>query len=317
MEFTWTREEALGLYRVLYRRGQVTVAAVGVIIGLLLWWAGSDPLVTGCLLLLILLLLGRTVLMPRRLWKQQHPGASGTHRYTWNDDSIRWDTGVSSVEGRAGSVTRVETPPTFVVVRYRAPGVSGIPARCFMDDAQRDDFLRVAGSLAASERSVEGARQDRQRNLVTKALCVGFALVVMGLSIVRSALRDDAPHQPEFDAATERWAEAGPASYELSYTIEMEGSGSENCRVLVVEGEIASAVPLDGGECPNTEQGPSNMEDLFEYVRGGLAREPASVSLDFDPQDGHLIHVDVTESDDYGDWSITVTEVRPLDRSNS
>lgn len=129
---------------------------------------------------------------------------------------------------------------------------------------------------------------------VAMALIPIVALVV-GLIVVLSG------GSSELDDARERWRDNGPTTYSMTYTITAQ-AGEAAATVLVTDGRVDSAAPVDDGDFVADGL---TVEDLFDAIDAA----DQVVEVEYDPELGYprraVLDVDSGGEDD--GWSFTVT----------
>lgn len=118
------------------------------------------------------------------------------------------------------------------------------------------------------------------------------------LLLAGCATGPDADLRDELEAARERWARSGLASYDLVVEASCFGPCMGEAIVRVRNGERIAVVDPDTGErveiaeMSDTPYG--TVEDLFDMVEGALAGEPDRLEVEFDRELGYptLIVID-------------------------
>jgi len=87
------------------------------------------------------------------------------------------------------------------------------------------------------------------------------------------------------------WSRAAPPAYEFDFrlTCFCVGIGVQPVRIAVSGGQVVAATIIETGRAvPDSELAAyPTVDSLFVRIHGWLARDPATVELSFDPDDGH------------------------------
>ena len=174
-----------------------------------------------------------------------------------------------------------------------------------MPRAPRVDLIDEAVLDAPAATPARSGSRRIRRLLV---LLAPFAALLL-FSVV-TAMQASSPTQEVVDAAS-RWAEQGPASYELAYVIESDGE---------VIG--AASLVVDDGVLTSYETASPQLEDRVVYTVEAtffrieeVAREDADavVAVDYDPDLGHArsVTLDLRPGEPGGEWTLTVADFVP------
>ncbi len=170
-----------------------------------------------------------------------------------------------------------------------------------MPRAPRVDLIQEA---VLDEPAAPAAPRSRRLRRLLLLLAPFVALLMF--SIV-TAMQATSPRQEVVDAAT-RWAEHGPASYELAYVIEADGDVVGAASVVVTDGVLASY-----------ETASPELEDRIVYTVEAtffriedVARDDADavLAVDYDPDLGYArsVTLDLKPGQQGGEWTMTVAD---------
>lgn len=149
---------------------------------------------------------------------------------------------------------------------------------------------------------------NRKRARRLLILLAPFAALTLFMAV--SAMTGSSVRQDVIDAAT-KWAEQGPASYELAYLISLDGEPVGTATVSVVDGVLAgyetAAPALEDRTVYTVEATFFRIEEIAKID------DEAVLSVTYDAEFGHATDVtlDLEPAARGGEWTLEVLAFEP------